>query len=134
MSVTHGTFIFNPDPRSYDGAFYRQRKAIADKDGKPEFLKIHPHTFRHVRGTFDRINGVPIEEVKYKLGHKSLQNLEKYDHWSKVLYGSIEERFYSTTTATDEEADKLIGNGWQFVCANPVTGRMHFKKPKRIGE
>ena len=69
-------------------------------------------------------------EVKERLGHRYLANTEKYIHWAKQYYHTEDDKFYSTSASTDDEADKLIENGWKWECINPNTGRMHFKKPR----
>ena len=123
-------YVFAPNPNAYGQSFYCQRRRIADINGKQLFLKIHFHTFRHVRGTLDTRNGVPLMEVKERLGHRYLANTEKYIHWKNEYYHTEDDKFYSTSASTDEEADKLIENGWKWECTNPNTGRMHFKKPR----
>jgi integrase len=130
LSRNHGNHVFNPTIGAYDGVFYRQRKRIAEKNGKPQLLKIHFHTFRHVRASIDCLNGIPLIEVKETLGHKSILNTEKYVHWNKQLYQQKNDRYLSASVSTDEEAGQLIEAGWLYVCNNPTSGRMLFRKPK----
>jgi integrase len=130
LPLTYGNNLFNPTKGSYDGAFYRQRKRVADRLGKPQFLKIHFHTFRHARASIDIANGVPLFEVKKNLGHKSILNTEKYVHWNKQLYHEKNDRYYFASVSSDEEAGKLIEAGWTHVCNNPSNGRMLFRKAK----
>jgi integrase len=80
LSPKYGNNLFAPKKGSYEGAFYRQRVRAADRLGKPQFLKIHFHTFRHARASIDIANGIPLFEVKQNLGHKSILNTEKYVH------------------------------------------------------
>jgi hypothetical protein len=122
--------VFATNPNAYDQSFYIQRKRIAAINGKPQWLKIHFHTFRHVRGTLDIRDGVPLSEVKERLGHKYITNTEKYAHGKSQYYHTEDEKFYSQSASTDEEADKLIESGWKWECPSPNTGYMHFKKPK----
>jgi integrase len=126
----YGSHLFNPKKRTYETLFSRQRKKIADKLGKPQFLQIHFHTFRHARATIDRLAGIELEEIKQNLGHKSIMNTEKYDHWSKMLAQHKNERYCYKAVTTDEDADKLIEEGWTHVCNNPSNGHMLFRKPK----
>jgi integrase len=126
------SYVFNPNPNAYGTSFYRRRRKIADINGKPQFLKIHFHTFRHVRGTLDVRDGVPLLEVKERLGHRYIANTEKYVHWKSQYYHEEDNKFYSASVSTDEEADKLIENGWKWELTNPNTGRMHFKKPRFV--
>lgn len=126
----YGVHIFNPKLNTLRSSFMTQRKRISQKFDMPELEKIHMHTFRHIRGTFDVLNGVPLYEVKDKLGHKCITNTDKYVHWSKELCPERDDKYYTQSVATDEEADKLIEAGWQFVCVNPKSQRMHFRKAK----
>lgn len=126
----YGNYVFSPMSGAYDGSFCRQRKRIAEKSGKPQFLRIHFHTFRHVRGTLDIHNNIPLFEVKENLGHRCVANTEKYIHWNRQLYHERNDRYHFASVSTDEEAGKLIETGWQHICNNPTTGSMLFRKPK----
>jgi len=126
----YGTSIFNPKLTTLRGSFAIQRARIAGKFNKPEWLKTTFHTFRHLRGTLDVHNGVPLFEIKENLGHKYLANTEKYVHWNKQLFHEHNDKYHSQTASTDEEATRLIETGWQFVCTNPDTKRIHFRKQK----
>jgi len=130
LPLTYGNHLFNPKNGSYDGGFYLQRKRAADRLGKPQFIKIHFHTFRHARASTDIANGVPLFEVKENLGHKSILNTEKSVHWNKQLYHEKNDRYYFASVSSDEEAGKLIESGWTHVCNNPYSGRMLFRKAK----
>jgi len=44
--------------------------------------------------------------------------------------GARYDKYHSQNVSTDEEATRLIETGWQFVCTNPDTKRMHFRKQK----
>ena len=89
------------------------------------------HHLLHSLFQFLRLSVVPFPaRAKYKLGHKSIINTDKYVHWSKELCPERDDRYYTQSVATDEEADKLIESNWQFVCVNPNTKRMHFRKAK----
>lgn len=126
----YGTSIFNPKLTTLRGSFAIQRARIAGKFNKPEWLKTTFHTFRHLRGTLDVHNGVPLFEIKENLGHKYLANTEKYVHWNKQLFHEHNDKYHSQTASTDEEATRLIETGWQFVCTNPDTKHIHFRKQK----
>jgi integrase len=130
LPLNFGNSLFNPTKGAYDASFIRQRIRCADRLGKPQFLKIHFHTFRHARASIDIANGVPLFEVKQNLGHKSILNTEKYIHWNRQLYHEKNDRYFFASVATDEEAGKLIEAGWTHVCNNPSTGRMPFRKAK----
>jgi len=124
----HGTYVFNPKPTSMDGNFNRQRKKLAVKLQKPQLLKIHFHTFRHVRGTLDVHNHVPLFEVKERLGHKYIGNTEKYVHWNRQLYQEKSDRYYFAAVSTIEQAQKLIETGFEYL--TDMEGMKLFRKPK----
>jgi integrase len=126
----YGLYVFNPKIRTWLAMFQTQRRKIAAKFNKPEWLKLHFHSFRHIRGTYDIINGIPLYEVKDKLGHACISNTDKYVHWAKQLCPGRDNRYYTLTTATDEEADRALEAGWQFIFVNPNTQRAHWKKAK----
>ncbi|MGA2309485.1 MAG: tyrosine-type recombinase/integrase [Candidatus Bathyarchaeia archaeon] len=126
----YDTYVFNPKNGVYCQEFHIQRKRVADKNVRPSFIKIHFHTFRHVRATTDILNGISALEVQHNLGHKHFSNTEKYLHWTEQLRPQQDERFYFASVATDEEAGKLIESGWTYICNNPNTNRMLFRKAK----
>ena len=124
----YGNYVFNPNPRGLHGSFQRQRLKLADRLGKPQFLKIHFHTWRHVRGTMDVHNHIPLFEVKENLGHKCISNTEKYVHWNRQLYQEKNDRYHFAAVSTIDEAGKLIENGYEFV--TDMDGMKLFRKPK----
>jgi integrase len=126
----YGKNIFNPNLATLRDSFMGRRKKIAVESNKPEWLRIHFHTFRHLRGTLDKHNGVDVFEIKDNLGHKCIASTEKYVHWNKQLFHEGNDKYYTLTAATDEEADRAIEAGWQFVYFNPDTKRTHFRKAK----
>jgi integrase len=128
LQKKYGTYVFNPRTRSIDGSFQRQRARLAAKLQKPQFLKIHFHTFRHVRGTLDVHNHVPLFEVKERLGHKFIGNTEKYVHWNRQLYHDRNDRYYFAAVSTVEEAQKLIETGYEYV--TDMQELKLFRKPR----
>lgn len=124
----HGTYVFNPRPTSMDSSFNKQRRKLAAKLQKPQLLKIHFHTFRHVRGTLDIHNHVPLFEVKERLGHKYIGNTEKYVHWNRQLYHERNDRYYFAAVSTVEDAQNLIETGYEYV--TDMEGMKLFRKPK----
>lgn len=124
----HGICVFNPRPTSMDGNFNRQRSKLAAKLQKPQFLKIHFHTFRHLRGTLDVHNHIPLFEVKERLGHRCISSTEKYVHWNRQLYQDKSDRYYFAAVSTVEQAQKLIETGFEYV--TDMEGMKLFRKPK----
>jgi len=130
MPRKYGAHVFNPKLRTWDSTFNGQRRKIVAKFGKPEWLKLHFHSFRHIRATYDIRDGIDPYEVKDKLGHKCISNTDKYVHWVKEENPEVNDKYYTQTTATDLEAQRLEEAGWQFIYVNPNTQRAHWKKPK----
>jgi integrase len=128
LQKKNGIHVFNPRPTSNDSNFNRQRAKLAAKLQKPQFLKIHFHTFRHVRGTLDVHNHVPLFEVKERLGHKYIGNTEKYVHWNRQLYQEKSDRYYFAAVSSIEQAQKLIETGLEYV--TDMEGMKLFRKPK----
>jgi integrase/predicted RNA-binding Zn-ribbon protein involved in translation (DUF1610 family) len=111
----HGKYVFNPNPRALHSSFRLQRHKLAAKLGRPQLLKIHFHTFRHVRGTMDVHNHIPLYEVKENLGHKCITNTEKYIHFNRQLFHEKNDRYHFAAVSTVEDAGKLIENGYEYV-------------------
>lgn len=128
MSKKHGNSIFDPSPRAYDGHFQRARAKLAAKWQHPNINKIHFQTFRHLRGTLDVHNHVPLFEVKTRLGHKCISNTEKYVHWNQQLYHERNDRYNFAAASTIEQVQPLIENGFEYVC--DLEGMKLFRKPK----
>ena len=128
MQKKHGTYVFNPKPRAFDGNFNRQRAKLAAKWQQPNIKKIHFHTFRHLRGTLDIHNHVPLFEVKTRLGHRCISNTEKYVHWNQQLYHERNDRYNFAAASTIEQVQPLIENGFEYVC--DLEGMKLFRKPK----
>jgi integrase len=124
----HGKYVFNPNPRALHSSFRLQRHKLAAKLGRPQLLKIHFHTFRHVRGTMDVHNHIPLYEVKENLGHKCITNTEKYIHFNRQLFHEKNDRYHFAAVSTVEDAGKLIENGYEYV--TDMEGTKLFRKAK----
>jgi len=124
----HGKYVFNPNPRALHSSFRLQRHKLAAKLGRPQLLKIHFHTFRHVRGTMDVHNHIPLYEVKENLGHKCITNTEKYIHFNRQLFHEKSDRYHFAAVSTVEDAGKLIENGYEYV--TDMEGTKLFRKAK----
>jgi integrase len=124
----HGIHVFNPRSTSYNSNFDHQRQKLSNKLGNPKLLKIHFHTFRHLRGTLDVHNHVPLFEVKERLGHKYIGNTEKYVHWNRQLYQDRNDRYLFAAASTIEEAQKLIETGFEYV--TDMDDKRLFRKPR----
>jgi integrase/predicted RNA-binding Zn-ribbon protein involved in translation (DUF1610 family) len=124
----HGKYVFNPNPRALHSSFRLQRHKLAAKLGRPQLLQIHFHTFRHVRGTMDVHNHIPLYEVKENLGHKCITNTEKYIHFNRQLFHEKNDRYHFAAVSTVEDAGKLIENGYEYV--TDMEGTKLFRKAK----
>jgi hypothetical protein len=128
LSRKHGTRVFRPSPRAYYGSYTVHRKKTSDKLNEPLLLKAHLHTYRHIRGTLDVYNHVPLFEVKEKLDQKSISNTEKHAYWNRRLYNEKSDRYHFAVISTFEQVVKLIENGYEFV--TDMEGMKMLGKPK----
>ena len=91
-------------------AFQRARKRIAKNLANPRIRQIHFHTLRHWRATQELRDTNNIWSVVQLLGHKSLNNTQKYIH----LLGGLSNKYISAIAHNAEEAMKLINDGYTY--------------------
>jgi integrase len=120
-----GPFIFNVKPRTLESTFDRQRNRLAIKLQNPRLKQIHFHTFRHWNATMTYHKTRNILLVKYRLGHKRLENTEVYTH----LVDFENDEYDSAAAQTKNEARQLIDTGFDYVATTP-DGFMLFRKRK----
>ncbi|MGA2308906.1 MAG: site-specific integrase [Candidatus Bathyarchaeia archaeon] len=120
-----GPFIFNVKPRTLESTFDRQRNRLALKLQNPRLKQIHFHTFRHWNATMTYHKTRNILLVKYRLGHKRLENTEVYTH----LVDFENDEYDSAAAQTKNEARQLIDTGFDYVTTTP-DGFMLFRKRK----
>jgi len=105
--------------------FVMVRRRLAAKLHDEKLLQIHFHTFRHWRASKEYRKTRSVVHVMELLGHKDIESTMVYTH----LVDSESDEFYTAVAKTDEEARKLIEDGFEYVCTTPE-GTMLFRKRK----
>ena len=93
--------------------FEKQRRRIAHRLGNPRLLQISFHTFRHWKATMEYYKTKDILYVMNLLGHKNIKNTLKYTQLAKF---KEEDAFICKVAKTQEEIQKLIEAGFEYVC------------------
>lgn len=109
-------------------AFKIQRLGIAKKVGNPRLEKITFHTLRHWKGTIEYHKTHDPDHVKRLLGHRNLQSTEIYINMEQAVFSESDQSYHSATASTVQEAQKLIEQGFEFVCG--MDNAMLFRKRK----
>jgi integrase len=120
----YGNRIFNANPDTIAQGFSELRKRLAENQKNPRFKQIHLHTFRHYYACTLYSKTKILKTVQDALGHKSITNTEIYTK----LVVFHEEKYYSATAKTVEEACQLIEDGWSYHVE--IDGIKIFRKPK----
>jgi integrase len=94
--------------------FERARKRIAKNLANPRILQIHMHTFRHWRATAELHKTNNIWTVMKLLGHKNLNNTQRYIG----LLPDLTDDYVSAIAHTTPEIQTLINNGYEYVTNN----------------
>lgn len=106
---------------SYD----KQRKNLAIKLQNPRLNEIKFHTFRHWFATKEYAKTSNLLHVQERLGHRNINSTMVYTH----LIRTEADNYHSAVAKTTEEAQRLIEEGFSFVCTTPEN-IMLFRKPK----
>jgi integrase len=116
--------LFPPSDK-ITNTFCRLRYELAKKLQNPNIKKIKLYSFRHHYATDLYFRTKDLLLTKEMLGHRNINNTMIYTHLIKL---DNEEKYYSATAKTIEEASKLIENGFEYVTTfNDV---MIFRKRK----
>ena len=114
-----------PDSGTISNTYERLRTSLAKKLKNPRLRRIRLYDFRHYYATKLYYETKDLLLVKEMLGHRNIKNTMIYTHLVKM---DTEDKYYSATAKTVEEATKLIEQGWQYVVTfNDV---MIFRKRK----
>ena len=105
--------------------FGRLRTSLARKLKNPRLKKIRLYDFRHYYATNLYHETKDILLVKEMLGHRNIKNTLIYTHLVKM---DTEDKYYSATAKTVEEAQKLIEQGFEYV--TDINGIKLFRKRK----
>jgi len=109
-------------------AFYRTQENAIKKLQNPRLKQIHPHTFRHWKGTTEYHKTKDIMHVKYVLGHKSVETTQIYINLDNAIFKTSTDEFYAKTARTEDEAIQLIEIGFEYV--TDMNGIKLFRKRK----
>jgi integrase len=124
MPKKYGDYIFNPNAASVKNVFQMVRNRLAIVHQNARFKQIHMHSFRHWRATKEYQRTKSIVHVKYLLGHKCIQNTDRYTH----IVEFADDHYYSAVAKSVEESRKLIEDGWEYV--TDMEEYKIFRKPK----
>jgi len=94
--------------------FQRARKRIAKNLGNPRLLQIHFHTLRHWRATMELHKTNNVWSVMKLLGHKSLNNTQRYIG----LLPDLTDDYITAIAHTTAEMQKLLENGYTYITNN----------------
>jgi integrase len=104
------------------------KRRASKKLNNPRLLQIHPHTFRHWKGTTEYHKTKDIIHVKTVLGHKNIASTMIYINLENALYLEQNDEFVCKVAKTPDEAIKLIETG--FTKADEIDGLHIYKKRK----
>jgi integrase len=124
VSKKYYPYIFSPKPKTYKNALRVVTNRLAVQQQDPRFRLIHPHSFRHFKGTMEYAKTKDLVHVMQVLGHRNCQNTLIYTH----LAAFEGDEFHHAVAKTIEEAGKLVDSGFEFVC--DFNGEKLFKKRK----
>ncbi len=123
-SFRDGDKLFPPSDK-ISNTFCRLRYDLARKLQNPKLKGIRLYDFRHYYATTLYHETKDLLLVKEMLGHRNINNTMIYTHLVKL---DSEDKFYSATAKTVDEARKLIEEGFDYVATfNDV---MLFRKRK----
>jgi integrase len=106
-------------------SYEKQRKRLSVKLQNPRLNEVKFHTFRHWYATREYAKTNVLLHVQERLGHRNINSTMVYTH----LIKTEGDAYYSAIAKTTEEAQKLVENGFSFVCITPEN-IMLFRKPK----
>ncbi|PMB74218.1 hypothetical protein C0199_00595 [Candidatus Bathyarchaeota archaeon] len=114
-----------PSSDKISNTFCRLRYELARKLKNPNLKRIKLYSFRHYYATTLYHETKDLLLTKEMLGHRNINNTIIYTHLVKL---DTEDKYYSATAKTVEEARKLIEEGFEYVC--DMDGVKIFRKRK----
>jgi len=121
--------VFPTSTHGLQVTFDKLRRRAAKKFSNPIFLQIHPHTFRHWKGTMEYHKIKDIVHVKTVLGHKSITTTMIYINLENALFTENSDEWTAKATRDNNEVLKLAEAGFQPFQTTP-DGLMIFRKHK----
>ncbi len=114
--------------KSIQEAIKRACRKLAKLKNNPDYLKIHPHSFRHWFGTDLYAKTKDLVLVKERLGHSDIKSTMVYIQL--VQTGKPKYEAKKVDIENVEEMQELIRTGWEI--AVQTEKWITFKKPVRI--
>jgi integrase len=105
MSLEKATYNY------MENQFTTTRKRTANRLQNPGLLQIHFHALRHWKATMKYRKTRSLVHVMEFLGHKDSRSTLVYTH----LSNAESEEYYSAVAKTEEEARKLVEDGFEYV-------------------
>jgi integrase len=122
-------FVFYLKYKTTRESYRYNRNKTAKKLKNPRLKKITFHTFRHWKGTTEYHKTKDIIHVKTILGHKEIKSTMVYINIESALFLTQSDEYTCKATTNDNEATKLIENGFEHHLTTP-NGLMIFRKRK----
>jgi integrase len=91
------------------------KRRAAKKFNNPRLLKIHPHTFRHWKGTTEYHKTKDIVHVKTILGHKSINTTMVYINLENAVFLNDTDEWTCKVAHNETELCQLIETGFEYV-------------------
>ncbi len=101
-----------PPSEKISNTFCRLRYELAKKLQNPKLKRIRLYDFRHYYATTLYYETKDLLLTKEMLGHRNINNTLIYTHLIKM---DTEDKYYTATAKTVEEAQKLIEQGFEYV-------------------
>ncbi len=86
------------------------RKSLSSAGHRAGLGHVRPHDLRHTFVTRMLDLGVPIEQVNYLAGHKSMAMTKRYDHANEERYGAAIEGLDAAGKTSSTEALAAAGS------------------------
>lgn len=111
-SIPANQRIWTSRTQDMSRTFIKQRRALAEKLGNPNLIKITFKTFSHWKATMEYHRTKDILYVKELLGHKNIQNTLVYTH---LVSFEEEDAFIVKVASSIEEFSGLLESGFEYV-------------------
>jgi integrase len=105
----------NSSVDSKRASFEQTRKRLARQLGTLRLGQIHFHTLRHLRATMWWHSGVDLPTIQQRLGHRNINQTQRYVHLSKTFFPESTEENYTKLTATIAEGEPWVQQGFKLV-------------------
>jgi len=109
-NITLDDVIFS-SPRGMSKAFQRAKKALYEKLGDPEYLKIRLYDLRHFYGTMLYYQTKDLIHVMNMMGHRNIMTTMRYLH----VIDFREDQWTCKTAQNIDECSVLIEAGFEYI-------------------